>query len=92
MVSPQGVFVVYGHHTAGVVFLLAPHGGGVMVCEVSTATNKGMMQRMWQGWVSSRLATSIVVIGHFVTVSEMHHGSIYHNNRYYLEMYTNHKT
>ena len=61
IISPQGVFVVCSHHPTGVVFLLAPHRGGVTVCEVSTAANKGMMQRVWQGLMSSRLATVILI-------------------------------
>jgi len=55
IINPQGVFVACSHHPTGVVFLLAPHGAEVTVCEVSTIANKGMMQRMWQGLMSSRL-------------------------------------
>jgi len=67
MISPQGVFVVCNHHPTGVVFLLAPHGGRVTVCEVSTTANKGMMQRMWQGLMSSRLVIVFIMLVHLPT-------------------------
>ena len=42
---------------SGVVFMLPPHSGGNNVTTVEIATsNKGVMQRMWDGLISSRFA------------------------------------
>ena len=56
ILSPRGTFIVC-NSKSGVVFMLSPHSGDNNVTTVEIATsNKGVMQRMWHGLISSRFA------------------------------------
>lgn len=52
--TTEGMFTVC-NSKGGVLFMLSPLGGGsnVITVEVS-ASSKGVVQRMWQGLISSR--------------------------------------
>lgn len=53
-ITPDEIFIVCNSR-GGVLFMLPPYGGGntVNTVEISTSS-KGVVQRMWQGLVSSR--------------------------------------
>ena len=55
IVTPEQLSVVC-NSKGGVVFMLLPHTGGnhVTTSEVLTSSSKGVVQRMWQGLMSSR--------------------------------------
>ena len=56
ILSSRRTFIVC-NSKSGVVFMLPPHSGGNNVTTVEIATNsKGVVQRMWQGLISSRFA------------------------------------
>jgi len=56
MVTTRHEVSVACNNNSGVLFMLFPHGGGNDVTRVEVSTsNKGVVQRMWQGLMSSRL-------------------------------------
>lgn len=54
--TAEGMFITC-NTKCGVLFMLPPHGGGNNVSTVEiSASSKGVVQRMWQGFLSNRFA------------------------------------